>query len=147
MEWVCREPREGKNPGASSLPCDLSLWKRELFSAVPAAAAGDALLMPLQHRSQFLPLSCCRNATVTYVASAWPLTPEGPGQAWEKQPGWIPLGSRDLLGQRRPEQCWLRTIQPRWPSLLLPSGASGVRGLKMDLQFSGSRGLKCQGPL
>lgn len=51
----------------------------ELSSAVPAAAAGGALLMPQQYRSQFLPLSCCRNAIVTYVARALPLTPEGPG--------------------------------------------------------------------
>lgn len=105
----------------------------ELSSAVPAAAAGGALLMPQQYRSQFLPLSCCRNAIVTYVARALPLTPEGPGLGKNKS-GWIPLGSRDLLGQRGAEQCWSGTMQPQWPGLLLPSGASGVRGLKLDLQ-------------
>lgn len=64
----------------------------ELSSAVPAAAAGDALLMPQQHRSQFLPFSCSRNATVTYVASGLPLTPEGPGLGKNNRAGfpWAP---------------------------------------------------------
>lgn len=64
----------------------------ELSSAVPATAVGDALLMPQQRRSQFLPLSCRRNATVTYVASALPLTPEGLGLGKNNQAGfpWAP---------------------------------------------------------
>lgn len=40
LAWVCREPRGGENPAASSLPGDLSLWKLRSLPLSPLLLLG-----------------------------------------------------------------------------------------------------------
>lgn len=58
------------------LPSDLSLWRRRSFPLCCRLAGGAHCWCPCRTDHKFLPLSCCRNATVPTVVQELQLTPE-----------------------------------------------------------------------
>lgn len=134
LEWVCSEPGEGKNPGASSLPVIYHYGNGALFRCPCRRCWGrivDATAVQVTVPSSF-PLQKC-HSNLRGPARTLPLTPEGPGLGKNNQAGlpralgtfWVSEGQNNA----RAEQCGLSG-----PAFSFLWGASGVRGLKMDLQ-------------